>query len=761
MLSTVGRSNPLMVVFTALCSGILFWLNDLLTLSFAAVILFGLMSRIRVIHAVAGFILGIVSISVAPAWIDPGDGVHLIQGEVCSSQFDQGTKTIVLHRVQVDGKNIRGYAQLSVYRDVLDIGAGSVIEVRARTKTRYGFGNEGEFDYKRFLLSKNIVIKGSVANSDPVLIKHLVKPNGLKHDVDTALSRMANPQSEILKAMLTGDTSGITDHIQDSFNSIGISHLIAISGLNMSIIIFICYTLIFLVLRVIPPLSLRIDSPFFARTGAVIGVVLYTYFVGPNIPTLRACIMACCILIGLTLHRKPHILDSLALAGIIILLMWPYSIYSASFLLTFSAVLGIIGVIEKGNGMPEWIMLVAIPVVVAAFTMPIIIYLFGFVSYTGIMVNIMVVPFFSMAIMPLGILGLIIFPLNEPTALFIFSLANDAIDLLFFLSRSIGVMITFPRPWIFWVFICHTGLIIAFFTERTRLRTLTLAIISLSILTMPLVQDLIHNSRPLCFDFISVGQGDSTLITKESHAVLVDAGSDQSGFDMGRHVVAPYLLRRGVSHLDLVIITHMHPDHIGGVPYILERFPVKRVWIHSVQAKNTQFMEVNRIINNKSILLKRVNMGEYLTLGGMVISVLGPIDDSASFKGKIDENMRSIVVMVEDHQLRGLFMGDADMFGELILAHLKKDIHAHILKVAHHGSGRSCLEPFLHEVRPLLAVISCGLNNTYGDPSPECLARLKKYGIKIFRTDEHGDIRITTSSPAITVKSGRSPADTY
>ncbi len=136
-------------------------------------------------------------------------------------------------------------------------------------------------------------------------------------------------------------------------------------------------------------------------------------------------------------------------------------------------------------------------------------------------------------------------------------------------------MIAFPRPWLFWVFICYGSLIVAFFAERKRLCTLVLAFLSLAIVSVPLVQHYIAISRPLCFDFISVGQGDSTLITKGAHVILIDAGPSQAGFDTGRYVVAPHLLRRGITALDLVIVTHMHPDHAGGIPYILERLPSK------------------------------------------------------------------------------------------------------------------------------------------------------------------------------------------
>jgi competence protein ComEC len=529
----------------------------------------------------------------------------------------------------------------------------------------------------------------------------------------------------------------------------------------MAIIMIIGYTVVFSLLRIIPPVSLRIDAPFLAQVGAVTAVVVYTLFVGPNIPTLRAAIMACCVLLSFFLHRKPHVLESLAIAGIIILILWPYSLYSASFLLTFAAVLGIIGTVQKGAALPQWAHLITIPVIVAVFTMPIIIYLFGFISWSGFLVNIIIVPFFSMAIMPLGIGGLLVFPLSQPFASYLFSLANDSIGLLMLMSKSFGTLIGVPRPTIYWVYSCYGGLIIAFFTAKSLRRTLSLVVSCLAIVSIPIIQNHITMDEPLCFDFISVGQGDSILLTKGPYAVLIDAGPAQTGFDMGRHVVAPHLLARGIAALDLVIITHMHPDHAGGIPYILERFPVKEVWTNAPQIDNPNFQEIERVAKEKSIPMKNVCLGDSLHLGSLSIEILGPLACFDTQKGKLDMNMESVVALAGDTGMKGLFMGDADMFGELILAHLQRGINADVLKVSHHGGRRSCLGPFLDEVRPKIAVISCGLNNIYGDPSPDPLIRLNKRGIKTYRTDQHGEIMITSLSPGFKVKSGRPPADNH
>ena len=138
MLSDIGRSNPLVIVFVSLCSGIFLWLHDIPALFLSLIILICLISKPRITHAVIGIILGIVSIWLAPSWVDLSEGLHTIDGIVFSSEFGEGTYRMILKNVKVDGKKLRGHAQLSVYRDVVSLAPGSVVSAVAKVK-----GTEG------------------------------------------------------------------------------------------------------------------------------------------------------------------------------------------------------------------------------------------------------------------------------------------------------------------------------------------------------------------------------------------------------------------------------------------------------------------------------------------------------------------------------------------------------------------------------------------------------------------------------------------
>jgi competence protein ComEC len=718
-----------------------------------------LIHRKNIIHAVIGLAVGIISASSAPSWMDIKEGMHRINGVVQSTGYAEGTYRMIMKDGVLDGKRVRGYVQLNFYKDAPEVAVGSIVSVSFKAKPYRGLGNKGEFDYKLFLLAKGIVLTGVVNEAGTVQILKRKKQHGLRYELNSALSLLARPEAEVIKAMITGDTSGISDSIQDRFNSLGISHLIAISGLNMAIIIFIGYTIAFSILRFLPFITIRIDTPLVAKVCGLIGVVIYTFFVGPIIPTLRAAIMAVSCIAGYLFLRKSHVLESLAIAGIIILSLWPYSLYSASFLLTFAAVLGIIGILRKKEGGQGLIQLFTIPVVVAAFTMPVTNYLFGLVSWVSILVNIIFVPLFSMVIMPLSIAGLIIFPLSQTISLQLFSPAMDAIRFIFLLSDFIGSLHVVPQPSIYWVYTCYVGLIVAFFGSRSAWRLILLLVACTLIIIIPVFQCYMNNRVPLRFDFISVGQGDSILLTEGPHSVLIDAGPSYAGFDAGRHVVAPLLIKRGVTSLDLVVITHSHPDHIGGIPYILERFQIGEVWSNVARDRNPEFQEVLRITKKRSIPFRNICSGDHLHLGNMDIEVLNPQIRFDNKDERMDQNVHSIVLRVGDKNMKGIFMGDAEMFGELMITHLQKDISAQVLKVAHHGARKSCLDLFLDKVQPKIAVISCGYNNRYGDPSQETLSRLKKRNITVYRTDISGEIIITSFPGSYNVKSSRSLTD--
>lgn len=242
--------------------------------------------------------------------------------------------------------------------------------------------------------------------------------------------------------------------------------------------------------------------------------------------------------------------------------------------------------------------------------------------------------------------------------------------------------------------------------------------------------------------FINVGQGDSILVRAGDHAMLVDGGKRDAG-----PTVVSYLQEQGVNSIDLLVSTHPHADHIGGLLAVLNAFPVKRV-LDSGQAHPSQTYE------NYLTLIDRLNIpytvaesGQTYDLGGVQVLVLEP--SISGQQANVNEN--SIVLKVVDHNVSFLLMGDAGVPEEKGLKASGYDLKSDVLKVGHHGSRYASSISFLSQVKPAVSVIEVG-QNKYGHPAPQTLARLQDIGSIVYRTDVNGNIVVYSNGTLYNVK---------
>ncbi|MBW2154615.1 MAG: MBL fold metallo-hydrolase [Deltaproteobacteria bacterium] len=243
--------------------------------------------------------------------------------------------------------------------------------------------------------------------------------------------------------------------------------------------------------------------------------------------------------------------------------------------------------------------------------------------------------------------------------------------------------------------------------------------------------------------FIDVGQADSIVIRSPSgETILVDAASMSSAYR-----VKNYLQKLGISTIEGVIITHMHPDHVGGVFCILPEFRVKTIYDNGmILAGNVFWEEYHSILRNLGIKREILLGGSHLTYGVLKIQVLSPFKPLAG-----DLNTDSIVTRVCYGNTAFLLAADLTKAGENRLLSTKENIQSQVLKVGHHGACDATSDRFLERVKPTIAVITVGEKNRWGHPCPETLKKLKTKGIQIFRTDTSGTVIIRSDGKRITV----------
>jgi competence protein ComEC len=260
------------------------------------------------------------------------------------------------------------------------------------------------------------------------------------------------------------------------------------------------------------------------------------------------------------------------------------------------------------------------------------------------------------------------------------------------------------------------------------------------------------NPSDLALHFLDVGQGDGAVIrTPGGHWVVIDAGPKTDRFDAGRRIVAPFLLRHGVTRLSALIVSHAHADHLGGVEAVLDRVPADLVMDPGELLSDSLYLGFLDHLAAFHIPWEVGRPGQRFVIDSVTFTVLHP--DTSWVEWGEDLNEDSIVLLLQYRNFRALFPGDAGFRAE---ARLRGKVgRLNLLKVGHHGSCTASGDEWLTELRPTAVVVSVGAVNRYGHPCPATLSRLASHGASIWRTDREGDVTVETDGTTMTVQAKR------
>jgi competence protein ComEC len=252
---------------------------------------------------------------------------------------------------------------------------------------------------------------------------------------------------------------------------------------------------------------------------------------------------------------------------------------------------------------------------------------------------------------------------------------------------------------------------------------------------------------------LDVGQGDAILLrTDAGRWVLFDAGPAWRGGDAGRSTVLPYILRRGGS-LEAFVLSHPHTDHVGGAASVLAAMRPRVYWDAAFAGGSDAYSLSLTAARRQGIEWHRVHPGDSVAIDGVTLTFLAP--DSAWTVGLKDPNLASTVAIARFGLVRFLLVGDAERAEEdWLLDQHRDELHADVLKVAHHGSSTSTSDAFLAAVHPDVAIISVGAGNKYGHPSIDVLRALSQFGAQVLRTDEAGTVIVRTDGAHIEIETG-------
>ena len=618
------------------------------------------------------------------------------------------------------------YSDIADYRTVLwdrvyITGAVSIPKERS---------NPGTFDYRRYL--KSIGIRCIITAEN---IENVKKAGGIAALLKSAKCRTADifesalgDDSAVVMGLLFGETSGIDEDIIETFRRGGTAHVLAVSGLHLGLLYsFLCR-------------FKRKKRSIPADIAIVLALSAYTALAGFTASVVRACLMIFIHIAGNHLNRRYDLISSTCVSMIIILAVNPMQIYSAGFQMSFLAVitLGVmIPLIQKkikGILLP----MIAVQTGMVPYTM----YLFNYVSLTSVISNIPVY-FIAAAMIPAGIsviafcwLPVIAKPAAMITGLFVKLLlwCNDFTYMggVFTFDVASPSVIFLAVYYIFIFYMCsEAGQIALIRRNYKKIAAVFAAAVICGAGCSVYLSDGFEKTDMV---FVDVGQGDCLHIKAGGKNLLIDGGGSFN-YNVGKSTLKPYLLKNGVTKIDMAIATHLHTDHYQGLKELSQTYRIKKLGVYEANSVNENHLK--KEFKTDEILY--LAAGDVINMGRNVsVEVLSP--DRGNPLDEKDENKNSLVLRVNVKGSSVLMTGDIDEKGEKTLI-ADTDIKTDILKIAHHGSRYSSCEKFIAVAAPKIAVIQVG-KNTYGHPSEEVIKRLEEHKIAVLRNDEQGAVGI-------------------
>lgn len=731
-------------------------------------------------------------------------GRMTLEGIVLSNDSISRVNNVLVVRCRRILKNnvylpVTGNIRLVIPAD-LNFQYGDLIRFHSKIKIIQSFHNPGNFNYERYLNHQGIYVSGFVPHhAGIVLIRHNAA-SGIKLILENFRSRLKqliyshapSPQREIIEAMTIGNQNAIPQQVRDNFAKTGTSHILSISGLHIGIVAAGGFFLILLLLKSSEYFMLKFNIIKLASAAAFLPVVIYTLVAGMGTPVLRSALMALAFLSALLLGKQKDFYNILFGAAFIILIALPASLFEISFQLSFSAVFAIVYIVPKFRDLPlpylpstppvlrslvhRTYIFILVSAAATLGTLPIMVFYFNRVSAITLIANLIAVPLLGMLTLTLAMFFILTAVFSPwlagvfiKTAAFFTGISVEIINRLASLSWS---SFNFTKPNIAEILLFYFFLFLLIevivpgnknnqqkFPSRYPLLIKTALFVSLALILADVVYLAVKDkySNKIRITAIDVGQGSATLLRlPRGINMLVDGGGfHDSSFDMGRAVIAPFLYSQRIDKIDIVVLTHPHPDHLQGLIHIVNNFDVREVWCTGAKANDDLYRLWEKSISERKIKIKHLSSQSPPEIISDVhfqfLWPMRPVDQTDQESSYDETNDASLVMKITYGTKSFLVTGDISAGVEARLISPEQNIQSDLLFVPHHGSVHSSSIDFIRAVSCRYAIISSGKNNVFRHPHPAVLDRYTSAGVEIFRTDKHGAISIYSDGKTITL----------
>jgi competence protein ComEC len=786
------------------------WRADLaLALIGAAAIVRARGRRIAAGVSIAFFAVGalLATRAMRPALLDPAlaaacarEDAQAIEGTIARGPESTGTGArLIVALSRIAGAPASGTLGLSVVAGWPDFGPGERVAFRARLHELHGTRNPGLPDPALALRAAGIDALAGVP--DAGAIARLGEPTGLGPRRIAFLVRRAlrvtidrevrGDPAAFLKTAVLGDRRGIGPDVEEGFRVAGATHVLSVSGLHLAAVAALLFFVVRWTAARVPRLPLYVDPRAVAAAVALPAIALFALVTGEAIATLRSAVMLSIGMGAYLVGRRASAAPAIAAAALVLLAGSPLELADPSLQLSLASVVGIAlgargigpGTSAAGAGRARralaWLWrFVAATIAATAATAPLVAHNFGEVAPLSPLGNLALVPLVELAVVPVGLAGAAAGALWAPLG----KLPLGAAGLAAKIALAIAGAFRAHGP----LWLCRTpnlletaaltaagclAMIAAGRAGGTRRVLAAAAVVAALVASGSLaIRDVARRrARDLTVTFLDIGQGDAAVIEAPGGAVMViDGGGVRDGsFDTGARIVEPFLRARGIGRVEVVALSHPHPDHLNGLFRILERFDVGAFWSSGDDGDNPEYRRFVALARQRGVPIPDVVTTR---LGGATVTPLGPFESDPGGTERIHApdgltvNDASLVLSVAFAGRRVLFPGDleADGEGELVgRRDAGQVVAADVLKVPHHGSRTSSSPELVDAVAPTLAVISLGWRNQFHFPAAEVVARYGGRATRVLRTDRDGAISLAISPEGrLTVQCARGcPAD--
>lgn len=735
-LSSIVGDSPIILLFSIYITLFIFIQNisifRMIVALFLLVCILKLSSFQKFIKLIfVAIILLSISVIFLPGTIS--EGAHVVVGEVVSIENNNYDLKIT----KSNNESLKKPVTVKVYEEIDESNIGSKSIVSLYIKPLRISSNPGQFSSKKYLESIGISSLGYDCNFIESVSQSKIKYLAIKirKYLYNRFAQMPKNLHSISKAMLFGDKTDLGNDIKDNYATAGLAHLLVVSGLHLTILV----TLIKLFLN---KFSIKV------KNQAVILLLFiwsYAYITGFSYSILRASIMISTLLIVNSYNKNISKSENIALAAILILTIHPYALKNIGWQLSFLATFGLLilsSKIEKKLLRCSLRKPLSAILSVQIMTIPLVINTFNTLSLLTIPANLIMVPFTSILL----IIGLItILPIFNSILMPIFTILVEVhLNITAWIAK-LSHFIIFIKSWpILLVLIYYLLIFIYFFTSLKNLKKLIL----ITFLVVLLVANIEFYPEVV---FLDVGQGDCTYISTGSFngnkKILVDGGNLSNYVDSGENVIIPFLKSKGVKEIDILIISHPHKDHIGGILSLIDSIKIEELYLsyQAYKSEKSLLVEIIDKCKDKGIRIRLIKKDDELVINkNAKINVLHP----KLLNGYFDENNSSLVLNISLEKINILFTGDIEKNAEdYLVKKYNKELEADILKIPHHGSKTSSNKSFIEKVNPSIAVNSSGRNHFLNHPDKEVIMRYNDKRVNVFRTDTDGAIIIKIVNP--------------